>query len=528
MILEIKHINQKLNVYNIRFLIFIFIFSLLSVQNLLAQKGTKSTAESFISSINDKQCITMHVKEADVIKLKRAARNALLKYYNVATLLDNNGMVTRESTQKFKEVFEEDAKILSDISQNVYYLNAEDYASMAFEFMTNTGVIFSLSNPILNKIYEQDGYYFSDIILTKTIHNYLNNKMVYQKCKKGRQFKVTITFRSTVYDLENALIQNIKGGLIRECNDSNPAWGWNIEGGNISFQTEKGGQLEPFPTIQPKLSNGFYAKLGAYYYKSIGTSEKLWLKMGLQAGLAQTATKIDSTQFTILNTKDAFGTNSIKYDRFDRTTTIESEFSELLSLAQLTIPIGLKYDLYQSKSKKIGFGVEFGANVSINFNIKKSWNGRLSTKGTYVIGENIYTIPTNNADIDNSAYGLKSNIYFDDASKSPLSKGTKVVIPSHQNIKINPTIAANITPYFYWSISDKSMLQVGIPISYSFTNFFKPSNTTKICFNGEPIKDGSMQDRIDQGLASSMAEDLFKSTKFLSFGLQVGIFSLIK
>jgi len=528
MLFNIINSHQKSNILSNLFQLLIPIIFLLSIQNLLAQKGNKSTAESFISTLNDKQCITMHVNEADAIKLKRAVRNALLKYYNVASLLDNNGMVTRESSQKFKEIFEEDAKILCDISQNVYYLNADDYASMAFEFMTNTGVIFSLSNPVLNKIYEQDGYYFSDIILIKTVHNYLDNKMVYQKCKKGRQFKITITFRSTVYDLENALIQNIKGGLIRECNDSNPAWGWNIEGGNISFQTEKASQLEPFPTIQPKLTNGFYAKLGAYYYKSIGTSEKLWLKMGIQAGLAQMATKIDSTQFTILNTKDAFGTNSIKYDRFDRTTTIENEFTELLSLAQLTVPIGLKYILYQSKSKKIGFGVEFGANASINFNIKKSWNGRLSTKGTYVIGENIYTIPTNNADIDNSAYGLKSNIYFDDASKYPLSKGTKVDIPAHQNIKINPIIAANITPYFYWSISEKSMLQVGIPITYSFTNFFKPSNTTKICFNGEPIKDGSMQDRIDQGLASSMVEDLFKSTKFLSFGIQVGIFSLIK
>jgi len=514
--------------YFTKYQILILAFTFYSICNVNSQKNNNAIIDDFIKTINDKKCLVMNVKDIDVIKLKRATRKAMTKYYTNASLLDNNGMVTRESTQKFKEMFEEESKLLSDITQNTYNMNSDDYASMVFEFFTNTGVIFTLSNPMINKVYENEGYYFTEVEVIKTVHNYLNNKMVMEKCKKGRQLKLVITFRSTIYDIENSLIQNIKGSLIRECNDSNPAWGWNLEGGSISFTSEKSDQLNPFPTINPKMNNGFFAKLGAYYYKSIGTSEKLWLKMGLQSGIAQMASSIDSCSFNINNTTDAFGSTSIKYDKFNRTTNIETEFTEILSLFQVTLPLALKYDIYQTASKKMGLGVELGVSGTINFNIKKSWNGRISTKGTYIIGNNSYTIPTQNADIDNNAYGLKSNIYFDDASKLSSSNGTKASLPANFGIKLNPIIAANMSPYFYWAISDKSMLQIGIPISYAFTNFFKPSNTSKILFNGVPKIDGSIQDRIDQGLESSMAEDLFKSSKSLSIGIQFGIFTLIK
>ena len=488
------------------------------------QKKQKASVESFLHSLDDRRCLVMGVKDGDVGKLKTAVQKALKRYYFDATLLDNTGVVTKASVQRYKDLYENDAKITCDYTTTFFDLSLEDYTSTVAEFLPKRGVPFTLSNPKFTKIYEKDGYYFTEVEMKKTVYFYLDLNKTVITCKKGRVFTVNLTYRNTVYDFENALIDRSKALLIRECSDSNPAWGWNIEGGSIAYTTTVSDLMAKLPSLSPKLQNGLFARLGAYYYKSLGESDRLWLKYGCQVGIVQTATTLQPSAYAILNTDDSIGHSSMKYSRFDRRIDLETEVNELSTLLSVSIPIAIRYKLYNSPSEKWAFGVEAGISTAAHFNLNTNWTGRLAYTGFYTNG-NIVSQVTQSS---NEGLGLKPNVYFDEASQLASPVGTKALVPSKVGTQFNPVVSATLCPYYEWSLSDKSMVQVGVSISYGINNFFKHSNTSRNIFAGTPKTNGSVQDRINEGIESSITEDVFKTSQSLQIGVQLGVVTLLR
>ena len=502
----------------------ILLFCLLLQFRGECQKKQKASVESFLSSVDDRRCLVMNVRDGDVAKLKTAVQKALKRYYFDATLLDNTGIVTKAAVQRFKDLCENDAKLTCDYSTALFDLSLEDYTSTVAEFLPKRGIPFTLNNPKITKIYEKEGYYFTEVEMKKTIYVYLDANKSVITCKKGRVFKMILTYRNTIYDFENALIDRSQAVLLRECSDSNPAWGWNIESGSIAYTTTVSDLMAKLPSLAPKLQSGLFAKLGAYYYKSLGESDRLWIKYGCQIGIVQSATTLQPSAYSILNTDDSIGHSSIKYSRFDRRINLETEITELSSLLSVSIPIAIRYKLYQSPSEKWGFGVEAGVSASAHFNLKTNWSGRLSYVGFYTIGNNIFQVNQQASD----GFGLKPNVYFDESSRLASPPGTQVTVPSKVSTKFNPLYTATLCPYFEWTLSDKSMVQLGFPISYGFNNFFKHSNTSRNIFAGVPASTGSVQDRINEGTESSITEDVFKTSKALLFGVQLGVVTLLR
>lgn len=296
----------------------------------------------------------MNVRDGDVAKLKTAVQKALKRYYFDATLLDNTGIVTKAAVQRFKDLCgENDAKLTCDYSTALFDLSLEDYTSTVAEFLPKRGIPFTLNNPKITKIYEKEGYYFTEVEMKKTIYVYLDANKSVITCKKGRVFKMILTYRNTIYDFENALIDRSQAVLLRECSDFNPAWGWNIESGSIAYTTTVSDLMAKLPSLAPKLQSGLFAKLGAYYYKS-RESDRLWIKYGCQIGIVQSATTLQPSAYSILNTDDSIGHSSIKYSRFDRRINLETEITELSSLLSVSIPIANPVQVVPKSFRKMG------------------------------------------------------------------------------------------------------------------------------------------------------------------------------
>ncbi len=479
---------------------------------------------------DDKKCLVKDIEASKVSIIKRSSKSFFEKYHDLASMKDmnSNGFVTRNSVLKFKDLFEEEAKVTNDMTYNTYKIPFEDYSSMAFDYLTNTGIKFSIDKAELTKLYEKDGYYYGEIEFLKKVYFSIDNQLKVNNCKKGRVFKETLLLRWTIYDVVTPRIDAINGGLISECSDSNPAWIWGIEAGvvlpNIEGSDLLGNQLDL------KANSGLTGVIMAAYYKSLGTNGKTWLKLGVSGGIIQTSFSILPSSYTQTNTSDVFGAaNANKYSSFDRIVTIKREVLEKQSGLIVSIPIGLRQQLWAAKENKFNFGVEIGATVSGILGLQKSWFGQLDYKGVYHFSDGTQSvIPAPNADIQTEAYGLKSNVFFDESDKSNDSPGTLATIPGHHKLSFNPLIEANIMPYFNVKLSEKSFVQVGFTGSYGFTNFFKSNNSERFIFSGEPQVDGSVQDRIDQGLNTSLVEDLTKSYKAVRVGLQISLFKFIK
>lgn len=516
-----------------------------------AQKNNISEAKlrNFESRINDIACdVSKSIDKNTGEQLKLLIRKSLIEYYEFSILKDKqNGIVTQESVTKFNELFDDNAKVVSDISRyNGIVVSSESYSSSIFDYLTAVGVDFEITSAVLDKIrLDKAGYYKADVLITKIIFNGLDNDNSQFRCKSGRKYDLVISYRIDTDNLTKAYISNISGTLIKDCEDAKPKWGYYIGGDYSSIKADKTDYFNTnLNTLNLSINPSYSACFGAYYLKPLTIKEKTFFKVGLQIGYTNLKTTIDPSSYTILNDNHSINGSKVSlsnpssttYSSFDRKITIDKQFAESHHTFNIAIPLGIHQIINTNNNETFRFSVD--AMIIPTFLVYSStkWSGRLDYTGIFnFYNNNSVIVPSQDSiggkgvdEIEAEAFGLKKNNFFQNSDKSEISSGHKLEKPDQVKLKFHPSIIVALSPNLEFILSKEMSFVVSPTISYTINSFVKSEESNKPIFAGTPIINGSVQDRVNQGIKSTVVEDYFSSVKLLSFGLRVGLLYNLK
>lgn len=522
--------------------LFIFLFassilSCLSAQNQAAIFGAKG--DNFEAKINDIACdVPRTIDKATADKIKALIRQSLGNYYRLGHLWDpkDNYAVTQESVTKFNELFDDNTKVLSDIAKyNGIIISSENYSSSVLDYLTAVGIDFDIPSAVVDKIREDKaGYYKVEILLTKVVYNGLDNDNSQFRCKSGRKFDLIMNYRIDKDDLTRAYISNISGSLIKDCEDAHPKWGY-YAGVDFGLPTANTTDFynTNMSTLNMSSSPVIMGSIGAFYLKPLTTKEKTFLNFGLKIGFASIKTTIDPGEYTQKNVSHAFnGENNGLYKAFDRRVVIEKQFVESHGAINVAIPIGIR-QLVKTNNNET-FRISLEAMIVPTFQIFSltTWKGRMSYYGDFEFlnGKKgtISDVNLSKEGIENTAFGLRKNVYFQSSDKSDVSTGVLVEKPSSVGLKFHPSFLVSIAPILEFNLSQTTTLTIAPTICYTVNSFVKSNDSNKLLFMGTPVVDGSAQDRINEGITSSVVEDYYSAYKLLTFGVQVGMLYKLK
>ena len=519
------------------FILAIGIANCIDAQNQAAIFGAKG--DNFESKIYDAKCdVPRTIDNATADKIKALIRKSLGNYYRLGHLWDpnDNYAVTQESVTKFNELFDDNTKVLSDIAKyNGIIISSENYSSSVLDYLTAVGIDFDIPSAVVDKIREDKaGYYKVEILLTKVLFNGLDNDNSQFRCKSGRKFELIMNYRIDKDDLTRAYISNISGSLIKDCEDAHPKWGY-YAGVEMGLPTANTTDFfnENMSTLTVTSSPVIMGSVGAFYLKPITTKEKTFLNFGLQIGYASIKTTISPNEYVQKNVLHAFnGDNNGLYSAFDRRVVIEKQFVENHGAINVAIPLGIR-QLVKTNNNET-FRISLQAMVVPTFQIFSltKWKGRMSYYGDFAFlnGKNgtIADVDLSKEGIENTAFGLRKNVYFQSSDKSDVSTGVQVEKPSSVGLKFHPSFIVSVSPILEFNLSQTTSLTIAPTVGYTLNSFVKSNDSNKLLFMGTPVVDGGVQDRINEGITSSVVEDYISAYKLLTFGVHVGMLYKLK
>ena len=519
---------------------------------LFAQKANNYDykVKNFESRINDIACdVSRNIEKPTGEQLKQLIRKSLVDYYQIASLRDKNqnGIVTQESITKYNELFDDNTKVVSDISRySGIIVSSESYSSSVFDYLTAVGVDFEITSAVLDKIrLDKAGYYKADVLVTKILYNGLDNDNSQFRCKSGRKYDLVMSYRIDKDNLSKAYISSISGNLVKDCEDAKPKWGYYGGGDYSSISASTTDYFNSkLNTLKLTVNPAYSACIGLFYLKPLTIKEKTFLKVGFQLGYTKLQSSIDKSSYLILNDNHSFNgsnisltnPNSTTYTTFDRIVSIDKKFVESHNSFNVAVPLGIHHILNTNNDETFRISVDAMIVPTIQVYSISKWNGRLNYYGNFNFGnQNSVTIPKQDSingnstdEIESGPFGLKVNAYFQNEDKSDKSAGHLVETPSQMKLKFHPSFLVAVSPNFEFIINKEMSFTISPSISYTLNSFVKSNESNKPIFAGAPTIDGGIQDRINQGIKSTVLEDYFNSVKLLSFGLRIGLMYNLK
>lgn len=379
------------------------------------------------------------IEDKTIDELIESVKQTIIQYDSYAKLLDEDTRtVTQRALNRFKNLFEFNARIYDDLSGSSYEMNYSDYASRVLEHLEEEGVNFDMYGALIDQIsYDSAGYYNVDVITEKYVYNGLedNNKPFY--CRKGRIFRLKFTFTLPEKDIKNARITKITGILAKDCEDRVPVF-------FIQGQYRKGfGQVDLSDFYRENMSGLNWDKPDIWAI-SVGASVQYPLDKTdgffLTGGIHYHSWKLSQT----LNGAYTFRTEDHEGVPIDKLVQLSNAIEEA-QFELLNVPIGIKYKWLDQDPIYAFVDVAF----SFNFPIQQS--------GDFT------------ADANYSAV-------YDDGTIEFLNFQNGLVVPDEYKISTThePKLFYDlrISPSFQYVLGQNMALEFGIDYSFGLSEWF--------------------------------------------------------
>ncbi|MGK0365091.1 MAG: opacity protein-like surface antigen [Saprospiraceae bacterium] len=214
-----------------------------------------------------------------------SVEDAMRDYVKYAGLAGEGEGVSQVNLNRFKNLFASNARILDDFSETPGQMNFSDYAGEVFEYLNEEGLKFDMYGALIDVIsYDSTGYYQIDVVTQKFVYNGLQTDKRPFYCKKGRRYKMLMSYRIPVDDLLSAKIHKINGTLEEDCDGNSPritgavmlnsvqqkfetSSFWNNELRNMNFTPAASYEIGVGARVHYPITKNksLYAALGAFY-----------------------------------------------------------------------------------------------------------------------------------------------------------------------------------------------------------------------------------------------------------------------
>lgn len=411
-------------------------------------------------------------------EIVESVEDAMSDYVRYAGLAEGEAGVSQANLNRFKNLFASNAKILDDFSATPGQLNFSDYAGEIFEYLNEEGLKFDMYGALIDVIsYDSTGYYQVDIVTQKFVYNGLQTDKRPFYCKKGRRYKMLMSYRIPVDDLSSAKIYKINGTLEEDCESNSPR----ITGAVMINSIEQDFETSSF--WEDELKNmsftpaaSFEIGLGARIHYPITKSKSLYAALG--GFYTYSSQKVNLSGFYETSKTDIEGVP------FTQENTIGNGVEEV-KLGSVQIPLGIRWHTLGKEPFYLFTDIYGSAKIPLHIKSTTSLD-RISTQfyddGT-VIRPN------------DTSEGIVPDILF---------------LESVPETKIN--FAATVAFSFQYAVGSNLAIETAISYTRGLTDILNEG----VYQENYPIND---ENHLENSFLSNYTRDYKNNT----FGLQIGL-----
>lgn len=446
--------------------------------------------------------------------------NLLKDYYLYGHGVDEFGEagLSDGSLQLFKTIFQADAKVTSDLDESKVggLIPISAYLDKIKANFGKTGLHFIMEKPSIDKVWKDaQGNYRAEVSFVKTMYLSVNGGAV-EKCEKGSVYSAVMSILFNPAAIDEGLITEVSAVLQGPCfvlkKQNKLAIGVGFGSGLPSFKASDN-FTKNMGTLQLDVKSAVTFGLNATYLYLLSNTKKLYLKAGLELNLSTLSSEISTGNYlksneALFKVTQGVGVNA----QFNRMVNVVQTFSETHQVFAVGVPIGIR-KIFGNTSSKLSFGVDL--DVVPNFvvsAVSSEWKGVVSYYNSeFILDGDKVKVPleSDNIAILGTSFGLKNN--------------HKIETPPNLKVSSNLSFATAFGVIVQYQINKKLDFWIQPSVAYMFTPYLKKNDSNKFFLAGDPTIDGSVPDRINNGVTTNNLEDYTTGVKYLVVGLKTGV-----
>ena len=420
--------------------------------------------------------VTDEIDEDTQEKIIDSVEDALKDYVKYAGLAEEEGGVSQANINRFKNLFASNARILKDYSSLPGQINFSDYAGEIFEYLSEEGLKFDMYGALIDVIsYDSTGYYQVDIVTQKFVYNGLQSDRAPFYCKKGRRYKLLMSYRVPADDLSVAKIEKISGTLEEDCDESRVRISVGANGGYVQTRLEATDFKEVnMPNLSIKSVNGSEIGVGLRLQYPIVKSKALYVSVG---GFYQYTEQDISIGGTFQHPQ-----TDVNGDTYRRLSTISNGI-ETLKIGSAVIPVGLRWHAWGKEP--FYFFIDGYGTVAVPLHGKSEFVGEGVFSGIYPDGR-IEQFNVTETEI------VPDNLVFN----------------NKPDTRINYSFTANFS--FQYAVTPNWAIETAVSYTHGLSNLLRTDN---------PAEEYPLMNNGTRSLTEAYTEDFMTRHYRLYFGM---------
>lgn len=314
-----------------------------------------------------------------------STKEVFSKYVNYGSLKDSNGKINKKVLVKFKQLFDNNSKVVNDfLKRPGLLLNYDEYAELAETFLDYDGIKYDIKDAKITNVTQDDNYYRIDVRFKKLMYQGFKNDepKIYSK---PLEYDLTLSINMSKATMDFPKIYRIKGNNLLKAIPKKVSftglygsYGFpNITYTNSQFLKENsdpGKILKGISTISFGFDYNRNFMGGSNIYWNIGTEFSI-LTMNLKSDNTITYSQVMNYD------------NIVEYERIIK---IDSGVIDNTTINSINIPLGIFYRKDFGKLHTILGGINIAP--SINFTTTHFFTGQF-TREKYILENGTKTIP---------------------------------------------------------------------------------------------------------------------------------------
>jgi hypothetical protein len=312
------------------------------------------------------------ISEIEVDKIITGLDQKLNEYQRLGKLANpKTHLIDRESTNAFKAMFDQDAKVYNDLQEETddMLLDVETYASIARNFFVQDGIRFNISDPVIKRIEVYDEEIVCFVNLFKSIDQFYTNTGDVKQ--ESRTFNLEFLFAIPKSSLSTIKIRTIRSGIDKMAPaDYSSYVGIDLCGGIQQIEYTTSPDFKKFGaegTISAKTSTvlqGGFVWYSNFIGKEKGRKKNLFVTAGLNVRYSKIEGKLNNYSLPaenpfVLKLSDGTPFDSLVY------RAQKVDVNEKLTFVQVQLPIGAGYRLIHKNTMALMLDLTYVPGISL-------------------------------------------------------------------------------------------------------------------------------------------------------------------